>query len=83
MIAGCGFATNLLKVYMIIVLDLIHRWFPVQLHVFVDDVDLNAIRGSPGEAAQAVAAAAERLLTEFGRVLKLGRAAQVYGAWLP
>ena len=41
--AGCVFATTLLKVYTIKLFDMMWRWYPeLSLHVFVDDVDMNA-----------------------------------------
>ena len=74
LIAGCSFATTLLKVYLLSVFDMLSRWHSgVELHVFVDDVDFNATHAVADQAAFEVAKAAERLLTEFERLgLKVG-----------
>ena len=74
LIAGCGFAATLLKVYLLSVLDMLPKWHrEVELHVFVDDVDINATRNTADDAAFVVSKATERLLTEFKRLgLKVG-----------
>ena len=83
LIAGCGFATTLLKVYLIRVFDMMVQWHRgIQLHVFVDDVDVNSTQDTAADAAKVVAKATERLLTEFER-LKLrvgGRKGTVLGS---
>ena len=74
LVAGCGFATTLLKVYLLTVFDMLSRWHKeVELHVFVDDVDINATHDTADGAAWAGAKATDRLLTEFERLgLKVG-----------
>ena len=72
LVAGCGFATTLLKVYTIKVFDVMWRWYPeLSLHVFVDDVDMNATADSEEASSREVARGTQRLLTEFKRVLGL------------
>ena len=72
--AACGFATTLLKVYLLTVFDMVSRWHKeVELHVFVDDVDVNASHDTADAAAFAVAKATNRILTVFERLgLKVG-----------
>ena len=74
LIAGCSFATTLLKVYLIKVFDMLSRWHSgVELHVFVDDVGMNATQSTPDETAEQLGRATERLLTELDRLgLKVG-----------
>ena len=72
LIAGCGFATTLLKVYTIKVFDMMWRWYPeVQLQVFVGDVDINSTADTEDATSHEVVKATGRLLTEFHRFLCL------------
>ena len=66
LIAGCGFATTLLKVYTIKLFDMMWRWYPeLSLHVFVDDVDMNTTTDTEEASFREVANGTQRLLTEF------------------
>ena len=66
LIAGCGFATTLLKVYTIKLFDMMWRWYPeLSLHVFVDDVDMNTTADTEEASFREVAKGTQRLLTEF------------------
>ena len=72
LVAGCGFATTFLKVYAIKIFDMMWRWYPeIQLHVFVDDVDMNNTARTEQSSSHEVVRATTRLLTEFQRVLGL------------
>ena len=65
-IAGCGMATTLLKVYMLRVFDALSRYHPdVEIHAYVDDVDLSASKVAAEAAAAALAAATRAPLRLF------------------
>ena len=50
-VAGCGFATTLLKVVLLDALDVVTSGFPeVAAYAYVDDIDLAAV-GKPAEVA--------------------------------
>ena len=71
-IAGCGMATTLLKVYTLRLFDALSRWHPrVELHVYVDDVDLYAAHRCPRQAADRLSGATRLLLQVFEGVLQL------------
>ena len=62
-IAGCGMATTLLKVYMLRVFDSLSRYHPgIDLHTYVDDVDLASQKSEASQAADVLAAAARMLV---------------------
>ena len=43
-VAGCTFATRILRVVLIECMDMASRWYPrVRLYVYVDDIDIEAI----------------------------------------
>ena len=65
-------ATTLLKVYTLKVFDALRKWHPrVELHVYVDDVDLFCARPRASEAADDLAGAAKLLLKVFDQALLL------------
>ena len=65
-------ATTLLKVYTLTVFDSLSRYHRgVELHVYVDDVDLYAAHSCPRAAYAALAQAANFLLTTFENALLL------------
>ena len=71
-IAGCGVATALRKVYTLRLFDALSRWHPhVELHVDVGDVDLCAARASPRQAADRLSGATKLLLQVFDDVLQM------------
>ena len=71
-VAGCGMATTLLKVYTIELFDALRKWHPrVELHVYVDDVDLFCAQRRAADAADALTGAARLLLQVFERALCL------------
>ena len=71
-IAGCGMATTLLKVYMLRVFGTLSRYHPgIDLHTYVDDVDLASQQSEAQQAADSLAAAARTLVTLLERALLL------------
>ena len=71
-VAGCGMATTLLKVYTLKLFDALQKWHPqVDLRVCVDDVDLFCARRCASEAADKLAGAARLLLQVFDQALRL------------
>ena len=65
-------ATTLLKTYTLTLFDAIGRWHPrVELHVYVDDVDLFTTSPNARTAADALSQAADFLLDAVERALRL------------
>ena len=71
-VAGCGMATTLLKVYTLTLFDAICKWHPqVDIHVYVDDVDLFTVSPSMRTASTNLTNAADFLLAMFEKALRL------------
>ena len=65
-------ATTLLTVYALCLFDALSRWHPhVELHVYVDDVDLYVAHTCPRQAADRLSGATRLLLQVFEGVLQM------------